>query len=181
MKDIKLTRIDASLKHGQFFTGKWLIFFYSLIIFCSVMPISTLLFLCLVYLGKESFDTDTIISFIGSDSISLITIFGTIYVLYRNNKLKKKIILWLDDAIELNAQTTVLDSFRTLGQPVAETKLLVEFYIDNYRKICTSEDKSRKDHWYRRNGFYKILSKYANKSIKIMYSPKYDQVIILKE
>ena len=32
-----------------------------------------------------------------------------------------------------------------------------------------------------KNGYFKILSKYANRSIKIMYSPKYEQVMILKD
>ena len=181
MEALKLNRIDASLKYGQFFTGKWLMFFYLLIAFCSVIPISTLVFLFLVLYGIEAFDADTIIVFVGSNLISFLIIFGAIYVLYKNNKLKKKIILWLNDAVYLKAQTTTLDRFRTFGHPVAETKLQVEFYIYNYRKICTSEDKSKKDHWYRRNGFFKILSKYADKTISIMYSPKYDQVMILKQ
>lgn len=180
MEKIKLNRIDASLKYGQFFTGKWLIFLYSLIGCCCVMPISTVVFSFLVLFGKEVYDTDTIIVLIGSNSISILVMFGTIYVLYKNNKLKKKIILWLSDAVQLTAQTTTLDRFRTFGHPVAETKLQVEFCIDNYRKICTSEDESKKDHWYKRNGFFKILSKYADKKITIMYSPKYDQVLILK-
>lgn len=176
-----LNKIDASLKHGQFFTGGLLIFFYSFIGFCCIMPISTVVFLFLVYYGKEAFDENTTITFICSNIGCFFIICGLIYVLYRNNKLKRNILLWLEDAVELTAKTTTIDRFRTLGHPIAETTLQVEFCIDHHKKVMTSIDETKKNHWYKTNGSYKVLTKYADQTIKILYSPKFEQVLILKK
>ncbi len=180
MSDIKLNRIDATLKYGQFFTSGWLVFFYSLIAFCAIMPVSSIVYLILVFLGIEIPDSETTLSLTCSNIVCCATILGVIYVLYRNCKLKKKILIWLEDAIELTAETTTLDRFRTFGHPIAETKLQVEFYYCGVLKIQSSYDDAKEDHWYKRNGFFKILSKYADRTIKILYSPKYDEILILK-
>ncbi len=176
----KLNKIDASLKQGQLFTGKWSLFFYLLISFCALVPSGSILYLLLVFFKVEVFDSETIIVLTCSSTICLLIILGTSYVLHRNYKLKKKILLWLEDAIELTAQTTTLDRFRTLGHLVAETKLQVEFYYDGIKKMQSSYDDTKKDYWFKRNGYFKVLSKYADKSINILYSPKYEQVLILK-
>lgn len=177
---IKLNRIDATLKYGQFFTGKWIVFFYSLIVFCAVMPISSIVYLFLVLLNIEIVDNETILVLICSSTVCILIILGVLFVLHKNCKLKKKIAMWLEDAVELTAQTITLDTFRTLGHPVAETKLQVKFNYYGINKVQSSFDETKKDHWYKRNGYFKILSKYSNRTIKIMYSPKYDQVLILK-
>lgn len=66
---IKLNRIDAVLKYGQFFTGKWIVFFYSLIVFCAIMPISSIVYLFLVLLNIEIVDNETILVLICSSTV----------------------------------------------------------------------------------------------------------------
>lgn len=183
MKDYKhiLRSIDASLQEGQYFSGKWMALFISLIVYCSVFILTCLLWLILVKCGIESYDKGEHMSMSCCLCISVLIIIGVLYAIHRNNRLKKKILLWLDDAVLLPAKTQVSGSFRTYGHPVAETKLLVEFYYKGKKIIRESGDKTKKDHWYKRNGYFKVLSKYGNRDIRILYSPTYDQVLILKK
>lgn len=180
MNSIKLNRIDASLKDGQFFTGAWIVFFYSLIGYSAIVPVGFIIYLFLCFLGVETIESETILTLTCSSIVCFIVMSWGIYVLHRNYKLKKKISIWLEDAVELTAKTTTLDRFRTFGHPIAETKLQVEFYYGGAIKIQSSYDDAKKDRWYKRNGFFKVLTKYADKSIKIAYSSKYRQVLILK-
>lgn len=182
MKEFKyvLKSIDASLQYGQYFSGKWMVLFISLIAYCVVLILAFFIWLILVKCGIEQYDNDAHVSMICCLCISILVIIGMLYVMYKNNRLKKKILLWLNDAVKLHATTRVLESFRTFGHPIAETKLLIEFYYNDKKIICESGDNTKKDHWYKRNGFFKILSKYGNKNIKILYSPTYNQVLILK-
>lgn len=182
MKEFKyvLKSIDASLQYGQYFSGKWMVLFISLIAYCVVLILAFFIWLILVNCGIEQYDNDAHVSMTCCLCVAVLVIIGMLYVMYKNNRLKKKILLWLNDAVKLHATTRVLESFRTFGHPIAETKLLVEFYYINKRIICESGDNTKKDHWYKRNGFFKVLSKYGNKEIKILYSPTYEQVLILK-
>ena len=175
-----LKSVHASLQYGQYFTGMWTILFYSLIIYCTVLILSCFVWLILVKCGIEPFNDGTLLSMICTLSISALIILGVLFVIYKNNKLKKHILLCLNDAVMLQATTQVIDSFRTYGHPVAETKLMVEFFYDGKIIRRESGDKTKKDHWYKRNGYFKILSKYANRTVYILYSPSYDQVFILK-
>lgn len=176
-----LKSVHASLRYGQYFNGFWTILFYSLIVYCALLMLSCFVWLILVKCGIEPFNDGTFLSMICSLSISALIILGVLFVIYKNNKLKKHILLCLNDAVMLQATTRVLDSFRTYGHPVAETKLLVEFFYDGKIIRRESGDKTKKDHWYKRNGYFKILSKYANRTVNILYSPSNDSVFILKD
>lgn len=170
--------IDASLLYGQFFSGKWAAFLYAQFFAHIGILITCFIYYLLVKFGIE--DGEAVLSMICCSILLGIALAIIGFILLKNFNLKKKILLWLKDAVELTAETIVLDSFKTFGHPFAETKLLVKFVYKRETITRTSEDKTKKDHWYKRNGYFKVLSKYGNKTIKILYSPFYDQVLILK-
>lgn len=119
--------------------------------------------------------------------ISLISIvFGfsilpcVLYILVRRNeKIRKEILLWVEDAVELNAYCKNLDVKYWLGIPL--NKLQIEFNIDGIHYVRTTDNEHRGVlDWGRPVGFFAGVSKYADKEITIYYSQKYDQVMILK-
>lgn len=175
-----LKSVHASLQHGQYFSGLWLAVFYFLIVMGVGMILLAIIVSILMSLGLEKYDKDSVVILIAFSVIGAFAIIVALYFLIKNNKLKKHILLCLNDAVMLQATTQVIDSFRTYGHPVAETKLMVEFFYDGKIIRRESGDKTKKDHWYKRNGYFKILSKYANRTVYILYSPSYDQVFILK-
>ena len=176
-----LKSVHASLRYGQYFNGFWLAVFYFLIVMGVGMILLSIVVSILMSLGLEKYDNDSVVILIATSVIGAFGIIVALCFLIKNGRLKKHILLCLNDAVMLQATTRVLDSFRTYGHPVAETKLMVEFFYDGKIIRRESGDKTKKDHWYKRNGYFKILSKYANRTVNILYSPSHDSVFILKD
>ena len=134
--------IDASLLYGQFFSGKWATFLYAQFFAYIGILITCFIYYLLVKFGIE--DGEAVLSMICCSIILGIALAIIGFILLKNFNLKKKILLWLKDAVELTAETIVLDSFRTFGHPFAETKLLVKFVYKRETITRTSEDKLKK-------------------------------------
>ena len=165
--------IGTSLNHGMIFKkGMW-IYMYSLLALCLICPICTGVFFLLVSLGIETFH-DGDIGLVYFSILSLLIAVGVVFTIVRKLRLKKKIYLWLDDAVERYATTIAIDKRYWLIRPA--TKLKVKFKYKHKNYIMYSGDPSNGN-----KGYYKTLSKYADRTIKILYSPSYNQVLILKD
>ena len=96
----------------------------------------------------------------------------------RNERSRKEILLWLDDAVELEAYSTRIAD---LDSGVSKTtRIQVDFDFNGERLSRVSEgrmlgDKTSPD------GYHAIWTDYADRKIRILYSPKYDQIIVLKD
>lgn len=100
-------------------------------------------------------------------------------LIFRNEKIRKDILFWVEDAVELNAYCRNLGVKHWLGIPL--NKIQVEFECDGIQHVCGTENERRGVlDWGRPVGYYSGVSKYTDKEVKILYSPKYDQVLILK-
>ena len=107
-----------------------------------------------------------------------------IYILIKHYRLLAKVKLWMEDAIECQAEAVTLDSQVPpwIGNRRA-FKIQVNFMYGEERitKISgnpTAKKRGLYDKLY--NGYDSIFKGYTNRIIKILYSPKYDQVLILK-
>lgn len=109
---------------------------------------------------------------------SLLLILLLVFIL-KNEKKRKEVFMWLEDAIEINAFSKKIGSKYQLA--IFEgAKIQVEFDIDGIHYIRESDSKCYKNKNFE-GGYYYIWSKYADRQIKILYSPKYDEVMILKD
>lgn len=99
-----------------------------------------------------------------------------IYQFRNDKKIKKEVALWIKDAISLYATVEVIGSFRAGCQPRC-IKICVNFDIEGrvYARESTVKVLGGK------KGFSSAFKKYANKTIKILYSPLYDEVLILRD
>ena len=167
-----LTKIDASLEYGRFFTG-------GLLKFANFALGFTLFFLLLInvilliFLSGSELDGDVMFGLI-SMNILLIPFFAVmLYIVRKNKKLKKNILIWIEDAVELIAYSENIGNIMHIPP---QTKIRVTFYFDGkpYSKVSKGGD------WLT-YGHHKIFTRYANREINILYSPKYDQVLILKQ
>ena len=94
---------------------------------------------------------------------------------------RKKILLCLDDAVELTAFTkTIGTTYYGYGTKV--TKLQVEFEYNGLMVVRTTENEVRSfiADFGRPVGYFPKISKYADRTVKILYSPQYDHVLVLK-
>ena len=174
-----ISNIDASLEYGRFFTGIWVKFMYFSLIIALLFPLITIFMIVITFTVGMKWDSDMLMALIGCNifGISLAVVF--IYFIVRNDKLKKKIVAYVEDAIEIKAVSKTIDRLWALGQFFDGAKIQVSFVIDKKRYVRTSgtAEKEKK----LRNGYHKIFSKYTDREINILYSPKYDQVFILKD
>lgn len=100
-------------------------------------------------------------------------------LIFRNEKIRKEILLWVEDSIELNAYCKNLGVKFWLGIPL--NKVQVEFDIDGIHYVRTTDDEKRGILDIRRPvGFFTGIAKFTDRHITILYSFKYDQVMILK-
>ena len=174
---MKVSEIEASLEQGRYFSGKIL----ALLILCANAFVFYYLFLgvlSLVFFFNGNF-SENYFDIVDFSIYGLCVVFSSgvcIWLLVINAKIKKKILLYVNDAIPLQAYSRKLSSFRTLGQPFPEVKIEVSFRIGDKRYTRISGDGKKRSKMYQ-----KIYRKYADREINILYSPKYDQVLILKD
>lgn len=100
-----------------------------------------------------------------------------------NEKCRNDIKLWLTDAVELEAYArkkeeiqpdNAIDNLFRLGV----YKIRVEFKYDGV--YYAYESRGGGTRFRSETGFHKIWKKYVNKKVRIMYSPQYKEVMILK-
>lgn len=173
-------RIGSSLRHGIVFTKKWYITIHIYICFVMAIPLSSTAYLVEGAFNPAYFtDMDTLCVMAYANIVAFICLGIAIVPLVIKNKLKRKIFMWLDDAVELDAKTEEIDREYTKFL-LKTTKLKVEFQLNGQHVVLTSEQGNNKNPWFSNYGYRRDLTKYANKKVKILYSQKYSEVLILK-
>ena len=165
--------IEASLSLGIILNKKQSLFLSLGIAICLILPVVTFM---LVIIPEVIWNILLIVTLFFANLLCL-SLFGIlVYIKLKNIKIKKKISAWLDDAIELIAFCKIIGENRLGIQPKA-TKVKVEFKFDNINHIKFSTAKV----FGGQTGYLGTFNKYSNKVLRIAYSPRYDEVMILKD
>lgn len=175
---LSIKNVEASLSYGKIYSDKiWnVVFFVILFLAVSLVSLATYILLYEVQgAGEES--ASALGSVIGGYSIgSFILIVDLLMYLYVNyGRIKAK--TFLVDAVILDAETRSLGDGTEIRFPAITASacaIRVKFYFDG-RKII--KDSVHKDKLV----YLPIFKHYADRKIKIAYSPKYDEVLILKD
>lgn len=180
---IDLADIKITLKYG-FFNGesrKKIFWAYIPLVFFALFGIALGITMATIqYINKP----EPILSVVGTLitiilGISLAPIVGYL-LLHRNERIRKEIEKWVEDAILVDAYIRELD--RKPGIIYTLIKFQVEFNIEGIPYIRSSEQEEQMPGSYKSlKGYFADMSKYINRNVKILYSPKYDQVMILKK
>ena len=104
---------------------------------------------------------------------------GFTFLVVRDKKLKKEVKIYLQDAVLLEAQTEDIGSLSVYRRFYDGTKIRVSFRYDG--KVITKESGNPKKTGRINNGYDKVFWKYTNRKINVLYSPQYDQVMLLKD
>lgn len=183
MKEEKdLSSIAGLLNYGTFMSEskKILLIEYIAILFiCFSMLILAVVMTSIEYVKSSISLTDLIITVIlFTFNFSIMPVIVTIMVVI-NEKMRKKVNLWMEDAVLVTAFARNIGVKRTLGVAPG-TKLQVEFEIDGVRYTRESHSRHYKNKDFD-GGYYFIWNKFADKQIRILYSPQYDEVMVLKD
>lgn len=98
-------------------------------------------------------------------------------ILLKNTQHMKRILLWMEDAVELSAFSRKVGETRTSFNPQIY-KIQVEFTYNG--KLLHQESTCKPIGGGTEIGYHRIWKDYLDKKIDILYSPKYEQVMVLK-
>lgn len=170
-------KIVATLSYGRFLSG----FLFALIIAALILGIILFLTMSIIALlmvvNIIEYTSDDLPILIGTTIIALCDILIMSYFLYKRSFQRKKIIEWLADAVQLRAHSRAIDIFKMIFHP-ADVELEVKFIYENIRHVKNSSNLTDILH---KKGHDKIFRYFADREINILYSPSFDEVIILKD
>ena len=160
-----MKRIDFSLSNGK-------IYHKSLLSICWIALVSGSLAIVVLFACMLAYEM-TPSEKVGFGSLGFVVCFPIIFSAYhliKQNKLKKKVDLWSKDAVELSASMKSQSS--NVGMLLSKPTIIVEFSYQGKRYEKEIFNGKKK---------FMIVNQYINKKVKILYSPTYDEVLILKD
>ena len=164
-------KIKSSLKYGKVFLGKKKIPLY-LILFASLLfPCITIGILFSHCLGVFNLTPSMNFPLIFWNIFSLVVLGLIFWRIIYNHRLLNKIQMWIKDAVLISAKAKRLDLIDRKYKPY---QIEVSFPFE--KKI--QKHMSRAGNFA--IGYYKFIVE-KEKKIEILYSPKYNEVLILEE
>ena len=162
---MEISDIDVSLSQGQLFRKKHFFALYVGIFVSCLLPVLTIVLICLPEVEWDRQLVGTVL-ICNVFSLALLSLF--IFIKRKDSRAKEKVAIWLEDAVELKAYSV------GLGLRQNGTKIKVDFLFDG--KHCYKESTAKVFGGY--DGYVNCFNKYVNRELKILYSPKYDEVVI---
>lgn len=184
--DFDMKRIAGTLKYGWFDGEKKKYIIPAFIVFSLVVVGFSMGFgLTMVILniqehgGVNGFAD--ILALVGCffASFALPLVLGLL--IYRNEKYRKEIELWLSDAVELTAyvrEIGVIQSEFISANNLYKIQVEFEYNGQHYKIESRGKQLSGTKSSY---GFHNVWKDYINRKVNIMYSPEYNEVIVLKD
>ena len=170
--NLKVSDIDASLNYGKVHAGKaWKATLIVLLVLSLLMIIFSL-----IGLFYPPYDESKFMIIFGS-AFGLFMLLVTLLVYLYVHRGQRKVAQWLKDAVLLEAKSTLLGTRTEVRFPALFAKaawIRVSFYYNGIKCTRESSYKGRKL-------YLAVYHKYADRNLTIAYSPKYDQVMLLKE
>lgn len=169
---LKVSDIDASLNYGKIHTGKaWNATFIAMLILSVLVMV-----FAVVGLFDKPYDSSDkfmiIFGFVFGGFMLIVTLLLFLYV----NRGKKRAALWLKDAVLLEARCTLLDTRMEVRNSAAAKAAAIRVKFTYNGKKYTKESSYKGARTY-----LPVFNKYADRKITIAYSPKYDQVLLVKD
>ncbi len=170
---MRVKDIDVTLSDGQYLTG----------FRCAVIYVS--LFLCLLLVCLANIFPMIYINDLQQQGIWIMVLsnilfisYGIvlIYLLHKNRTLAKEISKWLEDAQEATAVSRLVGE-HYMGMQPKVGKIEITFWLDGKRYVRESTAKG----WGGQKGYMACFRKYAERNVRILYSAKYDKVMIPKD
>ena len=163
-------RVVATLTHGRVLSPIW----YAMLIVWLICNL-VIAIVSLIY------------AIVNKDGLFLLGVFLCAgmaflagYLLIYYGKINAEIKEWKEDAVLLEATCEVVSErvcYRLLEK---EAKIIVKFKYANKKRKCTSGERIKKDIAHMHKGHDSIFVKYNHCKIDILYSPQFNQVMILK-
>lgn len=163
--------IDISLTLGQLIYGRkwwWIIALFAL---ASILPVCTVIML----FTPITFTVEIIFSLVGGNILSLCILIFAVFLVVKDFIIKSKVRIWLNDAVALKAYSMKTREYKSFLFPNACT-IDVRFSFNGTNYVKSSNVKTLGG----KIAYLTTFEKYADGEIDIAYSPKFDEVLIIK-
>lgn len=160
-----MDKILASLKYGRIWR-KGVFLWYSMFVFGFFALCYSFVFL----FGNER----DLVGFIGSLCCFVVFSCTALYIIIKNFINVKKCREWMEDAVVLSATTKGIKKPLPSFTDIFLRKLEVSFKYEGKRYVKYSGTKQS-------NGYDRVFSRFVDKEISILYSPRFDEVMILSD
>lgn len=168
----KLKKVAGTLEYGPLIRG-WDLTARVVLIFCFVFFAALFLWLTLTE-EMGAFFAIGFLAMVGCASVFLVD-------LIKNHRHVRAIRLWIQDAVPYTVFAEKVDEdgieYRW-AHPSPGVRIVVRFRYQGRR--ITRFSGAGRNGLNTREGYYPGWKKYCDREIDILYSPKYDQVIVLK-
>ncbi len=175
IENLKFDYIDATLKHGYTFSSKVLKAFFILMYVLFALELVCFMGMLIgICFAGDGCTEDDIITFSCGGSISTVIFVGVLLFNLWVHSHKKKIDLWLEDAVLLDAEAMSLDGMTVESRSRATAIVLKVTFKYNGKRYTRQSVNKDEPH------YSTLYKKYARcEQIKIAYSPKYDEVMLI--
>ena len=169
--NLKASDIDASLTYGKIYAAKsWKTTFIIMLVLSILVIV-----LALSGLFDPPYD-ESIFMIIGGSVFGGVMLITTLIMYLYVNRGKRKAALWLKDAVLLEAKSTLLDTKLVRSRSATATAACIRVKFSYNGKQYTRESSYKGGKLY-----LPVYHQYADRKITIAYSPKYDQVMLVKD
>ncbi len=173
--NLKFEDIDATLNQGQIFSSKA----WKILIIAFYVTIGIEFVICMIYfigvLYEGSFVQSDFIAIICCSVFSILFLIGTIIAHKCLISKKKKITALIEDSLLLKANATAIDEQILIRNFLALVGVALRVSFVHNGILCVRQS-TYKD----KPLCLPVYKKYVDRDIIIAYSPKYDEVLLIK-
>ena len=166
-------KIIASLAYGKKYPIGFLVFLILALLLATALMLLSII--CAILYAEYAALAALVLPFI------VIPAFLCLIVLI--SKENKDIKKWEEDAVLLSAQAIEAGSIRNPFFGRTKFKIAIKFIFDGRKIVQDSEkeNKRKKSIWVNMYpGYDEVFRKFIGRSIQILYSPKYEKVLLIK-
>lgn len=169
---MKKYKIEATLTYGMKFSA------WFMALMTGIMLLSVTFIPLLVFYAMKTNDYRMLLAFL----LPVLGILAWAYIAFLDRKQNREIKKWLEDAVPLTARATEIGRIENSATHVTRIKVALTFTFDGRRITLRSGEKNniRENIFYTNIGYDAIFLKYVDRPIQILYSPRYDEAMILK-
>lgn len=163
-----LIEIKATLKYGRFVQGWRIGLLYITIFISCIIPVCTIIMLLSSFYGIFSWEEEMLFGIVFGNTFSILLATVCIYYLCRHKKVKNQVKIWLLDAVPITAKVTRIDVLDSRYKPY---QVKVEFFYNGkkYKQFSNPGNLF--------TGYRKIFLQFTKGDCKILYSPKFGQIM----
>lgn len=165
-----IEQIDCTLKYGKVYVKQ--LKFLNILSLVLIVISNLLLFggIVLCAVSQISIKEFSLVAIIYIAILSLVVV--CVFIIKKNKKRNLEITEWLKDAVEIKAEINRLDLTNINCQPY-QIEVVLNFKGETIRKISNKSNLITE-------GYPKVFAKYHNKKIVVLYSKKFDEVLLTK-